>query len=78
MHVAVKIVLHLLHLCCSLINVSLKQVHADWLGYYLGKFFEVIATFGQKFPIQHVISHIAHGITNVQKCPNEVETHGLT
>ncbi|KAJ8426863.1 hypothetical protein Cgig2_008658 [Carnegiea gigantea] len=32
----------------------------------------------QRFLIQQVISHIAHGYTNIQKCPNEVETHGLT
>ncbi|KAJ8434394.1 hypothetical protein Cgig2_014241 [Carnegiea gigantea] len=32
---------------------------------------------GPNDPIE-VISHIAHGYTNIQKCPNEVETHGLT
>ncbi|KAJ8451709.1 hypothetical protein Cgig2_018343 [Carnegiea gigantea] len=54
------------------------EVYADQLGYYLAKLFEVIAASGQRFPIQQVISHIAHGYTNIQKCPNEVETHGLT
>ncbi|KAJ8432427.1 hypothetical protein Cgig2_016057 [Carnegiea gigantea] len=54
------------------------EVHANRLGYYLVKLFEVIAASGQGFSIQQVISHIARGYTNVQKCPNEVETYGLT